>query len=120
VTGNPDLWARPAGAGSVAASLIEPEIPWGPWLVVPSLVGPYPPDGAPTDVQVTTDALALMQPFDTTVTTDSGNVWADLVQGTNTFNPLVLAPGPIDVQATVSDTAAKVLIQLAPGPGRPW
>jgi len=109
VTGNPDLWARPAGAGSVAASLIEPEIPWGPWLVVPSLVGPYPPDGAPTDVQVTTDALALMQPFDTTVTTDSGNVWADLVQGTNTFNPLVLAPGQSGtIKVTIKPDASLV------------
>lgn len=93
VTGNPDLWARPAGSDTVAASILEPEVPWGPWVIVPSLVGPYPAAGAPTDVPVTTDALALMQPFDTTVTTDSGNVWADLVLGTNTFNPLVLAPG---------------------------
>jgi hypothetical protein len=93
LTGSPDLWARPAGSDTVAASIVEPEVPWGPWLVVPSLIGPYPAGGAPSDVPVTTTALALMQPFDRTVTTDSGNIWADLVQGTNTFNPLALAPG---------------------------
>src|SRR6185437_12574085 len=81
VTGSPDLWAKAAGPDTVAASIVEPEIPWGPWLMVPSLIGPYPPNGAPNNVPVLTDAVALMQPFDTRVTTDSGNIWADLVEG---------------------------------------
>ena len=34
-----------------------------------------------------------MQPFDPVVTTDSGDLWSDLVLGANTFHPLLLAPG---------------------------
>jgi hypothetical protein len=93
VAGAPDIFARPVGTHTVAATIVAPEVPWGPWLSVPSLIGPYPASGAPTDIPVTTDAVALMQPFDPAVTSDTGNVWADLVQNTNTFNPILLAPG---------------------------
>jgi hypothetical protein len=92
-TGSPDLWAKPVGPNTIAASLFVPEVPYGPWILVPSLIGPYGPDGAPTTVPVTASAVALMQPFDGAVSASSGNAWADLVLGTNTFNPLVLGAG---------------------------
>ena len=34
-----------------------------------------------------------MQPFDPNVSADSGDFWADQVLLTNTYNPLILAPG---------------------------
>jgi hypothetical protein len=34
-----------------------------------------------------------MKPFDLSVSASSGDAWADLTLGTNTYNPLVLAPG---------------------------
>jgi hypothetical protein len=91
-TGNPDIFAVPAGPNAVLATLTEPEVPWGGWLTFPSLIGPYGPAGAPT-TPVVTAAFALMQPFDASMAASSGDVWADLTFGTNTYNPLVLAPG---------------------------
>jgi hypothetical protein len=109
VTGSPDLWAKPVGPNTVAASLFVPEVPYGPWILAPSLIGPYGPDGAPTTVPVTASAVALMQPFDAAVSASSGNAWADLVLGTNTFNPLVLGPGESGtINVTITPDASKV------------
>jgi hypothetical protein len=91
-TGSPDLFAKTIGADTVAATLFEPEIPYGSWLVYPALIGPYGAAGAPTE-PVTMSAFALMYPFNTSFAADSGDVWADVTLGTNTFNPLVLASG---------------------------
>jgi Subtilase family/Peptidase inhibitor I9 len=112
-TGNPDLFAKKTTSDTVVASLAEPEIPYGTWIEVPALIGPYGSAGAPTK-PVTMTAFATMQPFDADLSTDSGDVWADLTLGTNTFAPLVIAsgeggtitvtitPDPKDVGKTVS------------------
>ncbi len=91
-TDNPDLYAKKTSSNAVVASLSEPEIPYGAWIEVPALIGPFGPAGAPTK-SVTMSAFALMQPFDTAVSADSGDAWADLTFGTNTYNPLVLPSG---------------------------
>ena len=93
-TGSPDLFAvaDPQFANTVVATLDKPELPFGPWVVVPSEIGPYGPAGAPS-VPVATGAAALIQPFDPAVSADSGDIWADLTLNTNTYKPLVLAPG---------------------------
>jgi hypothetical protein len=86
------LFAQPVAPDTVAAMLRVPEVPFGPWEVIPALIGPFGAAGAPT-APVNTAALVLMQPFDPGVSADSGDVWADLTFGTSTFNPLVLAAG---------------------------
>jgi hypothetical protein len=91
-TGSPDIGARTTSPGHLVATLAKPEIPYGAWILSPALVGPFGPAGAPKE-NVTTTASARMQPFDKTVTADSGNVWIDQTQGTTTFKPLVLGPG---------------------------
>ena len=107
-TGSPDIFARQIGQDTVAASLSAPEIPYGAWIVVPSLVGPYGPSGAPT-TPVASAAFAVMQPFDAAVSSDSGDTWADITQGTNTFNPLVLLPGQSGViNVTITPDATQV------------
>ncbi len=76
-TGNPDIFAVPAGPTSVLATLSEPEVPWGAWLTFPSLIGPYGPAGAPTTPVVST-AFALMQPFDASMSPSTairGPIW---------------------------------------------
>jgi hypothetical protein len=88
----PDLFARQIAPDTVAASLHVPEVPFGGWLVTPSAIGPFTPAGNPS-APVTITALALMQPFDSAVSASSGDLWADVTLGTNTFNPLVLAAG---------------------------
>ena len=91
-TAAPDLFAKSTGKDTVTASLTEPEIPWGAWYVIPAEVGPYKAAGAPTE-PVTMSAVANMKAFDSAVSSDAGDIWADLTLGTNTFNPLVLASG---------------------------
>ncbi len=91
-TGSPDIFAKPVASDTVAAFLAEPEVPYSFWVVVPSLIGPYGPAGATTE-PVSTSAFAFTQSFDSTVSADSGDLWTDLTLNTNTFNPLVLAPG---------------------------
>jgi hypothetical protein len=93
VTGAPDLYARTIGPGTVAASLTEPEVPWGEWVLIPSLVGPYGPAGAPT-TPVATEAVLQLSPFDAAVTSDYGDLWSDVTFGTKTYTTgLILSPG---------------------------
>jgi len=107
-TGNPDIFAKSVGADAVLASLSEPEVPWGAWIAVPALVGPYGPGGAPT-TPVTITALAILQPFDSAVSATSGDIWADLTQGSSTFNPLILAPGESGtITLTITPDSAQV------------
>jgi hypothetical protein len=91
-TSSPDIYAKQVSPGTVVASLSEPEVPYSVWIVNPSLIGPYGSGGAPT-TPIKMRAFALMQPFDAAVSADSGDIWADLTLGTNTFNPLILPSG---------------------------
>jgi hypothetical protein len=107
-TGSPDIFAKRIAPDTVAAILSEPEVPYSFWIVSPSLIGPYGPAGAPTE-PVTTSAFVLMQPFDAAVSADSGDAWADLTLNTNTFNPLVLAPGQSGtIKLTITPNASDV------------
>ncbi len=88
----PDIFAKAVAPDTVDASLKVPEVPFGPWEVAPSLIGPFSAAGA-QPAPVTASALAMMAPFDSSVSASSGDMWADQVFGTSTFNPLLLAPG---------------------------
>ncbi|MGO9946024.1 MAG: S8 family serine peptidase [Steroidobacteraceae bacterium] len=107
-TGSPDIYAIGAGPNTVVASLSEPEIPFGGWVVFPSLVGPFGAAGAPTE-PVTMNGFGLMQQFDAAAAADSGDIWSDIMFGTNTFNPLLLAPGQSGViNLTITPDATQV------------
>jgi hypothetical protein len=107
--GAPDIWALPVAKDTVAATLVVPEVPYGPWVINPSLVGPYGSKGVSTTAPLAVGAAALMKPFDTSVSSNAGNIWADLVNGTNTYAPLILAPGHSGViNLTVTPSAAQV------------
>jgi len=112
LTGAPDLTAKSIGPHTVAASLTEPEVPWGQWLMAPTLVGPFGPAGAPT-TPVHTSAVAQLKAFDGTVSSDSGDLWQDLVFGTNTTdngaNLLVLGPGQTGtIKVTITPHASQI------------
>ena len=107
-TDSPDIYAKQVAPDTVVAALTEPEIPYGQWLVDPALIGPFGAGGAPTKPVSAAD-YALMKPFDAAVAADSGDLWADLTQGTNTFNPLVLASGESGtIKLTVTPDASQV------------
>jgi hypothetical protein len=92
VGGSPDLYGSQAGNNTVTATALSPEVTYGAWVLFPALVGPYGAAGA-TPEAVTTSVTASIQAFDSSISASSGDAWADLTLGTNTFNPLVLAPG---------------------------
>ncbi len=91
-TGSPDIFAARVTPETAVATLVVPEVPYGPWQANASLVGPYGPAGA-LPATVATSAEALIQPFDAAVASSAGDIWADVTLGTNTFNPLLLAAG---------------------------
>jgi hypothetical protein len=109
---DPDLFAYATGNGSVTASTVVPEVPFSAWVLFPALVGPYGASGAAATA-VTTSATATIHPFDTAVSASSGDVWADLTLGTNTFNPLILAPGATGtITLTITPGASEVGTQV--------
>jgi hypothetical protein len=91
-TGAPDVYGKSIAKNTVAATLTEPEVPSGLWFMYPALVGPFGPAGA-LSAPVNMSAKVSMLPFDPAVSADSGDVWADQVLGTQTYKPLILAPG---------------------------
>jgi hypothetical protein len=92
ITDSPEIFGHIVAPNTVDASLRAHEIPWSFWVMLPALIGPFGPAGAPTE-PVAAGVAVNMQPFDPAVSSDSGNAYSDLSLGTNTFNPLVLAPG---------------------------
>jgi len=107
-TEDPNVWALPVGNDTVAAFVLLPEVTYGGWLLNPALVGPFGPTGAAT-ATVSTTVTALAQPFDAAITSSTGNYWADQLDGTTTFAPLVLAPGASGaITLTLKPDAASV------------
>jgi hypothetical protein len=107
-TGSPDIFAKTVTPGTVAATISEPEVPYSFWFVSPSLVGPYGPAGAPTE-PLTTAAFIATHAFDPAASADSGDIWADVTLGTNTFKPLVLTPGQSGtINVTITPDASQI------------
>ena len=109
VTGAPDVGARQLGPNTVAATLTEPEVPWGGWLLYPTLLGPFGASGAPP-TPVTTSVVAQLKRFDASLSSDYGDVWADMTFGTSTYTTgLVLGPGQSGtIHVTITPNPADV------------
>jgi hypothetical protein len=118
--GDPDIGSASSGPGplcsdSESASYDPPggTVTAGVWYANPTECGPYP-SAAPTgsaDISMT----AQIKPFDTAVTSPTGDLWLTSVDGTSalgSFSPVVINPGAtatIDVTITPSGAPGTVV-----------
>ncbi|MFC0434138.1 S8 family serine peptidase [Kutzneria buriramensis] len=104
-SGVPEVYGQPRGTsatGSTAAS----EITQGQWLAVATVVGPT---NATVTGSATLAAQVHAQAFDTSATSDTGDLWRLGVDaGAPNFTPTTLAPGQTaTITVTITPTGAK-------------
>jgi hypothetical protein len=109
--GDPDTQGTPGvnifGHPAADATVTGTELTPGLWQASPTVIGPTPGGNA---VSTTMDigGLATTQSWDNTVTSSTGDIWANLVGASSAaYKPLVLAPGASgDINVTIKPTAA--------------
>jgi subtilisin family serine protease len=87
--GDPDVLGVSFGNDS-AAALVAPEIAPGFEVALPDATGPFTTGTTGT---VNLAAVANTNPFDSAVTSTSGDVWAQSVNASAPYSPATLAPG---------------------------
>jgi subtilisin family serine protease len=102
--GDPDFEGVSFGNNSVAA-LVAPEVAPGLFFALPEATGPFTTGTTGT---VNLAAVANTNPFDSAVTSTSGDAWAQSVSATAPYSPLTLAPGQSGtITLTITPGAAK-------------
>jgi subtilisin family serine protease len=102
--GDPDVLGLSSGNNSVAA-LTAPEIAPGLFFGIPEATGPFT---SPTSATVNLAAVANTNPFDSAVTSTSGDAWAQSVNPTAPYSPLTLDPGQTGtITLTITPSAPK-------------
>jgi subtilisin family serine protease len=102
--GDPDFLGVSAGNNSVAA-LVAPEVAPGFFFALPEATGPFT---TATNGTVNLAAVANTNPFDSAVTSTSGDVWAQSVNASAPYTPLTLAPGQTGtITLTITPSAPK-------------
>jgi hypothetical protein len=87
--GDPDVLGN-SSADRSAASLTAPEIAPGLFFAFPQATGPF---ASGTSGTVNLTAVARTNPFDSAVTSTTGDVWALSVNTNATYSPLTIKPG---------------------------
>jgi Subtilase family len=102
--GDPDVLGLSFGNNSVA-SLTAPEVAPGIFFGIPEATGPFT---SGTTGTVNLAAVANTNPFDSAVTSTSGDVWAQSVDATAPYTPLTLDPGQTGtITLTITPSAPK-------------
>jgi hypothetical protein len=102
--GDPDVLGVSSGNNSVAA-LAAPEVAPGFFFALPEATGPF---NSGTTGTVNLAAVANTNPFDSAVTSTSGDVWAQSVNASAPYSPVTLAPGQTGtITLTITPNAAK-------------
>jgi hypothetical protein len=102
--GDPDVGGVSFGNNSVAADA-APETAPTFWVALPEATGPFTTGTSGT---VNLAAVANTNPFDSAVTSTSGDVWAQSVNPNAPYSPLTLAPGQTGtITLTITPNAAK-------------
>jgi hypothetical protein len=102
--GDPDFLGLSFGNNSVAA-LAAPEVAPGFFFGIPEATGPFTTGTTGT---VNLGAVAYTNPFDSAVTSNTGDVWAQSVNAAAPYSPLTLNPGQSGtITLTITPNAAK-------------
>jgi hypothetical protein len=102
--GDPDFLGISAGNNSVAP-FAAPEVAPGFFFALPEATGPFTTGTTGT---VNLAAVANTNPFDSAISSTSGDVWAQSVNATAPYSPLTLAPGQSGtITLTITPSAAK-------------
>ena len=90
-SGDPDVGGVSFGNAAVS-TLNAPELAPSFYFGIPEATGPFP-NGGVGGATVNLAAVANTNPFDSAVSADSGDVWAQSVDATAPYSPLTLGPG---------------------------
>jgi hypothetical protein len=89
--GDPDIEGTQSG-DSASATISDPEVSPGLWLVNPDEIGPYPATGAPA-ATASASLSAVTRAFDPAVTSSTGDLWSAFNGVTSGFTPVYVAAG---------------------------
>jgi Subtilase family/Peptidase inhibitor I9 len=104
--GDPDRLGQALPTNFDLATLRAPEIAPGFFFALPEAQGPFPIGGVGGGARVNLAAIANTNPFDSAVSADSGDVWAQSVDPTAGYTPLTLGPGqPGAIKLTITPNA---------------
>jgi subtilisin family serine protease len=102
--GDPDVLGLSSGNNSVAA-LAAPEVAPGVFFGIPDATGPFT---SGTNGTVNLGAVADTNPFDSAVTSTSGDAWAASVDPNATYSPVTIDPGQTGtITLTITPSAPK-------------
>jgi hypothetical protein len=112
--GDPDISSAGFGPGPLCAtsesasySPAGGKVTAGVWAAAPTGCGPYPPGGAHPGT-VTNGITAQGKPFDTSVTSDTSDLWLQSVDPSATVSPVVIQPGQTGtINVTFTPSGAK-------------
>ena len=106
-SGDPDVGG--VSFGNAAVSTVRaPELAPSFYFGLPEPTGPFGATGVPRGASVNLAAVANTNPFDSAVSADSGDVWAQSVDPTAPYSPLTLAPGDTGtITLTITPNARK-------------
>jgi hypothetical protein len=120
--GDPDLPSSSLGPAALCADTASVvytppggSVTAGIWQASPTECGPYPATATPPSAPAgsATDAMQVTtKPFDSTVTSTTGDAWLQAVNPGSSFSPMVLNPGQsgvIDVTITPSGAPGSVV-----------
>ena len=106
-SGDPDVGGVSFGNAAVS-TLRAPELAPGFYFGLPEPTGPFGATGVASGASVNLAAVAHTNPFDSAVSADSGDLWAQSVDPTAAYSPLTLGPGDSGlITLTITPNAPK-------------
>ncbi len=107
LSGDPDVGGV-SFDNSAASTLSAPELAPSFYFGIPEPTGPFPNGGVGSGATVNLAAVANTNPFDSAVSADTGDVWAQSVDPTARYTPLTLGAGKSGkITLTITPNAQK-------------